>query len=131
MFGLVAVAALALSPAIYRNIQNLHDRTSSPYYFPTPTGIFDHLRRATANGPSTVLADQDLSVTISAYVANAGIVAHRMPTTSEVFPADRQSEALQRLIDQDAFFRSLFLDPRVDGRATALRRALCRYGQRE
>ena len=111
MFGLVVVAALALSPAIGRNIQNLHDRTSSPYYFPTPTGIFDHLRRATASGPATVLADQDLSVTIPAYVANAGIVAHRMPTTSEVFPADRQSEALQRLIDQDAFYRSSFLTP--------------------
>ena len=109
MFGLVVVAALALSPAIGRNIQNLHDRTSSPYYFPTPMGIFSHLSKATAGGPATVLADQDLSVAIPAYVANASIVAHRMPTTSEVFPADRQSEALQRLIDQDAFFHSSYL----------------------
>ena len=109
MLGLVVAAALALSPAINRNIQNLHDRTSSPYYFPTPLGIFDRLRQDTASGPATVLADQDLSVTIPAYVANAGVVAHRMPTTSEVFPADRQSEALQRLIDQEAFFRSSYL----------------------
>ena len=90
-----------------------------------------HLRQATASGPATVLADQDLSVTIPAYVANASIVAHRMPTTSEVFPADRQSEALQRLIDQDAFFRSSFLTQESDGRAAALRRALCRHGQRQ
>ena len=93
-------------------------------------GIFSHLRKATAGGPATVLADQDLSVTIPAYVANASIVAHRMPTTSEVFPADRQFEALQRLIDQDAFFRSSFLTQEFDGRAAALRRALCGHGQR-
>jgi tetratricopeptide (TPR) repeat protein len=55
------------------------------------------------------MADQDLSVTIPAYVAGAHIVAHRIPTTSEIFPADRQEEALQRLIDQDAFYRSRYL----------------------
>ena len=124
MLGLVVVAALAFSPAIDRNIRSLHDRTSSPYYFPSPVGIFNHLRQATASGPATVLADQDLSVTIPAYVANASIVAHRMPTTSEIFPADRQSEALQRLIDQDAFFRSSFL---TEQSVDVLRRYGVRY----
>src|SRR5690606_16000691 len=53
--------------------------------------------------------DQDLSVSIPAYVANANIVAHRVPTTSEVFPANQQDVALQRLIDQAEFFQSRYL----------------------
>jgi tetratricopeptide (TPR) repeat protein len=56
-----------------------------------------------------VLAEQDLSVTLPAYVANAHVLAHRMPTTSEVFPADQQDIALQRLLDQDTFFSTPYL----------------------
>ena len=56
-----------------------------------------------------VLAEQDLSVTLPAYVANAHVLAHRMPTTSEVFPADQQDIALQRLLDQDSFFSTPYL----------------------
>jgi hypothetical protein len=51
-------------------------------------------------------------VTIPAYVANANVVAHRAPTTSEVFPADRQDEALQRLIDQETFYTTPYLTER-------------------
>lgn len=50
------------------------------------------------------MADPDVSVTLPAYVAKANVVAHRMPTTSEIFPANQQDVALQRLIDQDKFF---------------------------
>ena len=105
----IAVLALAASPLIARNLQNLHDRTFFPHYFPTPMTVLKRLQELTASGPAMVLAPQDLSVTIPAYVANASIVAHRMPTTSEVFPADQQEIALQRLTDQDAFFRTPYL----------------------
>lgn len=107
----VVLAGLALGPAIQRNIWDLEDRAASPLsYFPTPVDLFARLQQLTAaTGPVTVLADQDISVTLPAYVANASIVAHRMPTTSEVFPADRQDEALQRLIDQARFFDTPYL----------------------
>jgi tetratricopeptide (TPR) repeat protein len=108
--ALVLAAALVLSPRIVTNMRNLNDRTASPYFFPTPQGILARLSKVTADaGPTTVLADQDLSVTLPAYVANANIVAHRAPTTSEVFPADQQDVALQRLIDQGTFFRTPYL----------------------
>jgi tetratricopeptide (TPR) repeat protein len=108
--GFVLVITLLLSPGIVRNIQNLNDRSASSYFFPTPERILAYLKETTANsGPVTVLADQDLSVTIPAYVANANIVAHRAPTTSEIFPADQQDVALQRLIDQDTFYRTPYL----------------------
>jgi tetratricopeptide (TPR) repeat protein len=107
----VVMAGLALGPAIQRNLWDLEDRAASPLsYFPVPEALFARLRALTMDtGPATVLADQDLSVTLPAYVANASIVAHRMPTTSEVFPADRQDEALQRLIDQARFFEAPYL----------------------
>jgi tetratricopeptide (TPR) repeat protein len=108
--GFILAATLLLSPGIVRNIQNLKDRSVSPYFFPTPERILELLKETTDHSdPVTVLADQDLSVTIPAYVANANIVAHRAPTTSEVFPADQQDVALQRLIDQDAFYRTPYL----------------------
>jgi tetratricopeptide (TPR) repeat protein len=107
--GFVITAALALSPAIARNFQNLEDRTTSPYYFPVPPDILAYLSEVTQDQPAMVLADQDLSVTIPAYVAGAHVLAHRMPTTSEVFPADGQDIALQRLVDQDLFFRTPYL----------------------
>ncbi|UCC86832.1 MAG: tetratricopeptide repeat protein [Anaerolineales bacterium] len=108
--GFILVAGLMLSPGIARNIRNLNDRTASPYSFPTPQGILSRLQEVTAEtGPVTVLADQDLSVTIPAYVSNANVVAHRAPTTSEIFPADQQDVALQRLIDQDAFYHTPYL----------------------
>lgn len=108
----VAVVALTaiLSPMIVRNRQMLHDRAAYPYYFPTPDRLLAKLDDLTrSRGAATVMADQDLSVSIPAYVAQANIVAHRAPTTSEVFPEDQQEEALQRLIDQAAFFRSRYL----------------------
>jgi tetratricopeptide (TPR) repeat protein len=108
--GFILLAAAALSPGIIHNLRNLSDRTAASYFFPTPTGILDRLNQVTSqSGPATVLADQDLSVVIPAYVAQAAIVAHRAPTTSEIFPADQQDVALQRLIDQDVFYRTPYL----------------------
>lgn len=105
----VAVTAL-LSPMIVRNLAMLQDRAAYPYYFPTPDRLLSTLDELTrSRGAATVMADQDLSVSIPAYVAKANIVAHRAPTTSEVFPADQQDKALQRLIDQADFFRSRYL----------------------
>ncbi|HXF62020.1 MAG TPA: tetratricopeptide repeat protein, partial [Caldilineaceae bacterium] len=104
------ILGLLLSPMIIRNLQMLHDRAAYPYYYPTPERLLSRLDELTRiNGPATVLADQDLSVSIPAYVAQGHIVAHRVPTTSEIFPADQQEAALQRLIDQAAFFRSRYL----------------------
>ncbi len=104
------VAALLLSPGIVQNLAALQERAGYPYYYPTPQRLLAELDRLTTlNGAATVLADQDLSVSIPAYAAHANIIAHRIPTTSEIFPADQQDEALQRLIDQDAFFRSRYL----------------------
>ncbi len=106
----IVAASVLLTGNISQNLRNLNDRAASPYYYPSPQKILDELNRATATGENvTVLADADLSVTIPAYVAGANIVAHRAPTTSEVFPADRQTEALQRLIDQAEFFGSPYL----------------------
>ncbi|MCO5199282.1 MAG: tetratricopeptide repeat protein [Anaerolineae bacterium] len=112
-FGYLTVIMLAgflLWPGITANIKNLNYRVSFPFAFPTPEGLFDALNALTATeGSVTVLADQNMSVTLPAFVAKANIVAHRTPTTSEVFPADQQVEALQRLIDQNFFFNSDFL----------------------
>ena len=108
--GSVILAALLLAPRIQQNLHNLNDRAVSPYFFPNPPGLLDRLNQITRqSGPVTVLADSDLSVTIPAYVANAAIIAHRAPTTSEVFPANQQDVALQRLIDQDHFYRTPYL----------------------
>lgn len=109
---LAAVLALALllSPLIVRNLEAMQERAAFPYFFPTPQRLLTRLAELTAtNGAATVMADQDLSVSIPAYVANAHIVAHRVPTTSEVFPATQQDVALQRLIDQAAFFQARYL----------------------
>ncbi|HBY98632.1 MAG TPA: hypothetical protein DEP84_32585, partial [Chloroflexi bacterium] len=107
LVGVTILAGLLLRPGIVTNLQNLQDRAAFPSFFPTPERMLAHLNAVTAHtGPVTVLADQALSVTIPAYVANANVVAHRAPTISEVFPADQQDQALQRLIDQDAFFRA-------------------------
>lgn len=106
----VVAATLLVIPMTVRNLQMLHERAAYPYFYPTPERLLVRLDELTqSRGPATVLADQDLSVSIPAYVANAHIVAHRVPTTSEIFPADQQEEALQRLIDQAAFFRSRYL----------------------
>lgn len=110
LLAVTLLAALLLYPGIAANIRNLEDRAAFPSFFPTPEPVLAHLKAVTARtGPVTVLADQALSVTIPAYVANANVVAHRAPTISEVFPADQQDQALQRLIDQDAFFRARHL----------------------
>jgi hypothetical protein len=108
----VAVLALTLllSPLIVRNLEAMEERAGFPYFFPTPQRLLTELgERTAAHGAATVMADQDLSVSIPAYVANAHVVAHRVPTTSEVFPATQQDVALQRLIDQAEFFQSRFL----------------------
>ena len=106
----VLLAVLLLSPGILSNIRNLNGRMAFAYSYPTPGGIISRLNaELAANGPAMVLAEQDLSVTIPAYVANAHVLAHRMPTTSEVFPADQQDIALQRLLDQDSFFNTPYL----------------------
>ena len=106
----IILSAALLSPGIVQNLSELEERAGYPYYYPTPHRLLSELTALTSTkGAATVLADQDLSVVIPAYAANANIVAHRVPTTSEIFPADRQQEALQRLIDQDTFFRSRYL----------------------
>ena len=101
---------LILGPGIARNISLLNGRIAFAYSYPTPDGIFHRLNsELEANGPALVLAEQDLSVTLPAFVAKANILAHRTPTTSEVFPADQQDIALQRLIDQNSFFNTPYL----------------------
>ena len=106
----VALVGLLFAPRMARTVADMRERAAYPYYFPTPQRLFNKLDELTRlNGPATVLADQDLSVSIPAYVADAAIVAHRVPTTSEVFPATQQADALQRLIDQAAFFRARYL----------------------
>lgn len=106
----ILTIGLLASPAVKRHKQYLHDNAASSYFYPAPQGIFDHLNaQININDPAMVLADQDLSVTVAAYVAQAHILAHRVPTTSEIFPADQQDVALQRLIDQDVFFSTPYL----------------------
>ncbi len=106
----MVLVGLLLSPLMTRTLDTMHERAAYPYFFPTPQRLLTELDKLTqANGPAMVMADQDLSVSIPAHVAQANIVAHRVPTTSEVFPADQQATALQRLIDQAAFFQSRYL----------------------
>ncbi|MCX6043752.1 MAG: tetratricopeptide repeat protein, partial [Chloroflexi bacterium] len=106
----VVIVSLVVSPVIGQNLQELNNRSAFPYFFPAPTKIFARLQTLTLHTPSKiVMADQDISVTLPAYVANANVVAHRMPTTSEIFPATQQDEALQRLIDQAKFYRARYL----------------------
>ena len=110
---IVILATLILSPGIGRNIRNLNGRLAFAHAFPTPDRLFDRLNSELAQkGPSMVLANQDMSVTLPAFVAYANVLAHRTPTTSEVFPADRQDEALHRLLDQYDFFASPYLTER-------------------
>lgn len=112
-YGLLAASLLfsvLLLPLINRNLIDLRYRPTSPYFYPNPASIMNALTILTEqNGEAMVLADQDLSVSVAAYVANANIVAHRVPTTSEIFPADEQDVALQRLIDQARFYDTDFI----------------------
>ncbi len=106
----VVIVSLIVSPVIGQNLQELSDRAAFPYDFPVPTKIFARLQALTLHTTSKiVMADQDVSVTLPAYVAKADVVAHRKPTTSEIFPATQQDEALQRLIDQAKFYRARYL----------------------
>ena len=106
----VLIIGLLAGPAIRSHMQYLQYDAASSYFYPAPQRIFDHLNaQISIDEPVMVLADQDLSVTVAAYVAHANILAHRVPTTSEIFPADQQDIALQRLIDQNAFFRMSYL----------------------
>ncbi|MDQ3248324.1 MAG: tetratricopeptide repeat protein, partial [Chloroflexota bacterium] len=108
-FTVVVLLGLGAGPLIRQNLQIITDRAASPYNLPAPTRLFAQLQTLTAARPAVVLADPEISITLPAYVANAHIVAHRMPTTSEIFPATRQGDALQRLIDQARFFRARLL----------------------
>lgn len=124
---LTAAIAIALltTPFALRTLDTMRLRAAFPYYFPTPTALYNTLNRQTEqHGAATVLAEQDLSVTLPAYVAKANVVAHRMPTTSEIFPATQQVEALQRLIDQEKFFRARYL---TDESVDILRRTAADY----
>ncbi len=108
--GFLLLATLVLSPGIIRNIGNLNGRLSFAYAYPTPERIFQRLNDdLQSRGPAMVLASQDLSVTLPAFVAHAQVLAHRTPTTSEVFPSTLQDDALQRLIDQNYFFSTPYL----------------------
>lgn len=108
--ALVLIGTLLASPLLAATRQTLNDRTTFPYEFPVPTHIFAQLQELTRYGdPVNVMAEQDLSVTLAAYVAKANVIAHRVPTTSEIFPADQQRDALQRLIDQARFFRTKYI----------------------
>ena len=104
LVSFVFIVALMASPSIQKNIRNLSH--NSAFVFPAPQRLLDRLNELTTAHPGIVLADQDLSVTIPAYAAHAHILAHRIPNTSEIFPADKQDIALQRLIDQHTFFTS-------------------------
>lgn len=109
---LVATTVLAVifAPAMLGSVHDMQLRAAHPYFYPTPPKLFSTLDELTrADGQAVVLADQDLSVTLPAYVAGANVLAHRVPTTSEVFPEDQQVDALQRLIDQEKFYRSRYL----------------------
>lgn len=109
LLALLAVTVVA-TPAIANNLQTMTGRTAFAYDFPTPQRIFARLQSLTSSGqPVNVMAEEDVSVTLAAYVAKANVIAHRVPTTSEIFPADQQTEALQRLIDQARFFRTKYL----------------------
>ena len=121
----VVAVALVLTPRFTRTLQDMHERAAYPYYFPTPQRLLTKLDDLTRlSGPAMVMADQDLSVSIPAYVANAAIVAHRVPNTSEVFPATQQEDAIKRLVDQSAFFRERYLTADV---LATLRRYDVRY----
>ena len=108
--AVILIVGLVAIPFIRINTQALAYDSSTSYFYPTPQRIFNRLNAEIgADESAMVLADQDLSVTVAAYVAHANILAHRVPTTSEIFPADQQDVALQRLIDQDAFFKTTYL----------------------
>ena len=108
-FVAVALVALLLLPLTVHNLSALRDRANDSARFPAPTALYDRLADELGERSAVVMADPDISVTLPAYVANAAIVAHRVPTTSEIFPADQQTVALQRLIDQQRFFQSRWL----------------------
>ena len=108
--GFVIVTGLLLQPIIVANIEEVHMRSVGPVVYATPEKILDRLEEETSSGgPVIVLADQNLSVTIPAYVGNADVLAHRVLTTSEIFPADQQDQALQRHIDQYHFLHTPYL----------------------
>ena len=87
------VGALLLRPNITATIEEINLRATGPVVYPTPEKILTRLATETApSNPAMVLADQNLSVSIPAFVGNADIVAHRLLTTSEIFPADEQDQ---------------------------------------
>ena len=107
LISLLFIVTLILSPRIRQNLHNLDNSTA--FFFPTPTQLLHRLNELTTADPGLVLADQNLSVPIPAYAAHAHVLAHRVPNTSEIFPATAQDVALQRLIDQHAFFNTPLL----------------------
>jgi len=108
--AVVIVATLLLRPNILDNIEEMHARGAGPFVYRTPEKLFDSLREETAHGdPVLVLADENLSVSIPAFIGNADVVAHRILSTSEFFPADQQDLALQRHLDQHDFLNTPLL----------------------
>ncbi len=108
--ALVLVAGVLCRPTIAAYIQELNEKSKAARFYPAPQKIIARLEQETQRtGPATLVAEQALSVTIPAYVADAVIIAHRALNTSEIFPANRQDEALQRLIDQNRFYELAFL----------------------
>jgi tetratricopeptide (TPR) repeat protein len=106
----VLAVTLALRPSIASTLEEMKDGASAARLYPAPEGILARLdEETTRSGPVTVAADQAMSVVIPAYVADANILAQRALQTSEIFPAEQQEEALQRLIDQNRLFSTPLL----------------------
>lgn len=106
----ILAAGLLLRTSIADNIQTLNYKASAARFFPAPAQLLARLEEETVrSGPVIVAADQELSVTLAAHVANANLIGHRILNTSEIYPADQQDVALQRLIDQYYLFQTPWL----------------------
>jgi tetratricopeptide (TPR) repeat protein len=108
----VIVSALLLRHNVLTNLEQLQARGAAPFVYATPGKIMARLQEETADGdPVMVMTDGNLSVTVPAFVGNADIVAHRILSTAEMFPADQQDLALERHIDQYNFLNTPLLTP--------------------
>lgn len=66
--------------------------------------IVEELDRELNGAQATVLAKLDISVLIPAYISRADVVGHRVNTTSEHFPEDRQVDAMRRVMALERFY---------------------------
>jgi tetratricopeptide (TPR) repeat protein len=62
---------------------------------------------------AVILSDLQTNPSITAVLYRTYVVAHRYNTTSEVFPADKQDEAIQRLYDVEYFTNARLVDSRM------------------